>query len=112
MSTLQRPPAAKPRGMVILAALFGLIFSAFIACFSLFIPDYRKAGCLVQIFFGVGGVVGFLAAAFTLAAGAGYLNTQNDDWIIWGCCAGIPLGAIVGAEFATWLQALFVRSLE
>ena len=71
-----------------------------------------EAGCLVQIFFGVGGVVGFLAAAFILGAGAGYLNTQNDDWMVWGCCAGIPLGAIVGAEFATWFQALSGHSLE
>lgn len=112
MSTLHRPPAAKPRGMLIFSAFFGLIFSAFIACFSLFVPDYRKAGCLVQIFFGLGGVVGFIAAAIILAIAADYLNAVSNDWALLGCFLGIPLGAIVGAEFATWLKALFFRSLE
>ena len=109
MSTLHRPPATKPRGMVIFAAFFGLIAAAFIACFSLFIPSYRQGGCLVQIFFGLGGVAGFIAAAFILAAGAGYLNTQNDGWMVWGCVAGIPLGGIAGAEFADAMRKTFVN---
>ena len=109
MRHLAIAPAYRSRGFVIFSLIFGLIAAAFIGCFSLFIPSYRHGGCLVKIFFGLGGVAGFIAAAFVLAAGAGYLNTQNDDWMVWGCVAGIPLGGIAGAEFADAIRKTFVN---
>ena len=109
MRHLARTPAYRSRGFAL--AIIGLGFWTFIclliSCFSFFIPAYRRGGCLTQIFFGFGGLAGFVGSVLILRYGSEFLRADGS-WIGAIGLLGVPLGGALAAEFALWFKMYFV----
>ena len=109
MRHLALTPAYRSRGFALL--IIGLGFWTFIclliSCFSFFIPAYRRGGCLPQVFFGLGGLAGFVGSVWVLRGGSEFLQADGS-WIGALALLGIPLGGAAAAEVVLWFKMYFI----